>query len=94
MNVTQQIPWLAHENRLAELGAFFFKTPPPLAFACRLHRRRCLEVFYEANDTLELSSYKNVAAWRERAEARPATAKGLIINSGAQEGAFKEYHSD
>lgn len=56
--------------------------------------RRCLEVFYEASDTLELSSYKNVAAWRERMEARPATAKGLIINSGAEDGAFKEYHSE
>ncbi|CAM9246759.1 unnamed protein product [Ectocarpus sp. 13 AM-2016] len=54
---------------------------------------RCLEIFYEAYDTLEMSTYSNVAAWRERVEARPATAKGLIINSGAQNGAFKEYHS-
>ncbi|CAN0380154.1 unnamed protein product, partial [Ectocarpus fasciculatus] len=54
---------------------------------------RCLEIFYEAYDTLEMSTYSNVAAWRERVEARPATAKGLIINSGAQDGAFKEYHS-
>lgn len=53
-----------------------------------------MEVFYEAYDTLEMSSYKNVAAWRERLEARPATAKGLIINSGAQDGMFKEYHSE
>ena len=52
-----------------------------------------MEVFYEAHDTLELASYKNVAAWRKRVETRPATAKGLIINSGAQDGAFKEYHS-
>lgn len=55
--------------------------------------RRCLEAFYEAYDTLEMSSNQNVAAWRERVEARPATAKGLIINSGAEDGAFKEYHS-
>lgn len=50
-------------------------------------------MFYEAYDTLEMSTYKNVAAWRERAETRPATAKGLLINSGAQDGEFKEYHS-
>lgn len=53
---------------------------------------RCLEVFYKAYDSLGLGNYKNVAAWRARLEARPATAKGLLINSSA-EGGYKEYHN-
>lgn len=52
-----------------------------------------MDAFYKAQDTLGADSYKNVAAWRARLEGRPATAKGLIINSSAEEGAYKEYHS-
>lgn len=54
---------------------------------------RCLSVYYKAAETLELDSYKNVSAWCKRLEARPATAKGMTINSSA-EGGIKEYHSD
>lgn len=50
-------------------------------------------MFYKAYDTLGVGNYKNVAAWRARLEGRPATAKGLIINSSDKEGAYKEYHS-
>lgn len=69
-----------------------------LLIRCRVSRpdaniRRCLDIFYKAYDTLEMASYKNVVAWRARMEARPATAKGLLINSNAEGGAFQEYHS-
>lgn len=52
-----------------------------------------MEVYYEAFETLDMASYKNVVAWRQKVETRPATAKGLMINSGARDGAYKEYHS-
>lgn len=50
-------------------------------------------MFYEATETLELKNYANVMAWRARLEARPAVAKGLKINSSADDKAFLEYHS-
>lgn len=53
---------------------------------------RALDVFYKASDKLKLGSFKNVVAWCARLEARPATAKGLLINSSA-EGGYPEYHS-
>nr|UZD11053.1 glutathione s-transferase 3 [Macrocystis pyrifera] len=54
---------------------------------------RCLDVFYKASETLELASFENVAAWRARMEARPATAKGLKINSDADGGVYRNYSS-
>ena len=50
-------------------------------------------MYYKANETLELANFKNVMAWRARMEARPATAKGLKINSDADGGAFRNYSS-
>lgn len=50
-------------------------------------------MFYKASETLELASFENVAAWRARMEARPATAKGLKINSDADGGVYRNYSS-
>lgn len=54
---------------------------------------RALNAFYKAEETLGFSSYKNVVAWVANLEARPAVAKGLMINSSRGDGEFKEYHS-
>ncbi|CAN0429564.1 unnamed protein product, partial [Discosporangium mesarthrocarpum] len=53
---------------------------------------RALDVLYKASEVIELSSYKNVAAWRERVEARPAVTKGMKINFWG-EGGIKNYSS-
>eukprot|EP00904_Undaria_pinnatifida_P013776 jgi/Undpi1/9529/HiC_scaffold_27.g11985.m1 len=54
---------------------------------------RCLSVYYNATETLELANYKNVMAWQARMEARPATAKGLKINTDSDGGVYRNYHS-
>jgi GST-like protein len=40
---------------------------------------RALTAFYDAGQLLDLDSFKNVVAWRERCLARPAVQRGLQI---------------
>lgn len=46
--------------------------------------------YYDAEALLNLASYENVNAWKERILARPAVQKGLLING---QGEYKNYHS-
>jgi len=41
----------------------------------------CLDVYYEASETLELSSYKNVTRWVAELTARPGFQKGMKVCS-------------
>lgn len=52
---------------------------------------RCLDVFYNAAETLGLSEYKNVARWVESVGKRPAVVRGMAV-SGFNEDA-KHYSS-
>jgi GSH-dependent disulfide-bond oxidoreductase len=54
---------------------------------------RCIRTGYDAWEVLDVPSYTNVVRWLETCEARPASTLGLKVNSGADDGAFKEYHS-
>ena len=54
---------------------------------------KCLETGYSAREYLELDSYKNVVAWMDKCIARPASQLGMKINTGAEDGAFINYHS-
>lgn len=38
-----------------------------------------VSAFYKADDALELASFKNVQAWKERILVRPATARGMKV---------------
>jgi len=39
----------------------------------------CLDKFYEASDTLELSSFKNIQVWKSEIDNRKATQAGLDV---------------
>eukprot|EP00611_Tribonema_gayanum_P005213 TRINITY_DN1447_c0_g1_i2.p1 TRINITY_DN1447_c0_g1~~TRINITY_DN1447_c0_g1_i2.p1 ORF type:complete len:291 (-),score=97.94 TRINITY_DN1447_c0_g1_i2:247-1119(-) len=55
---------------------------------------QCLSVFYKGGEPLGLSEYQEVMRWKENLLSRPAIAKGMRINSPAEENQqFKEYHS-
>jgi GST-like protein len=53
---------------------------------------RCLSVFYNATDFLQLETYKNVQRWMTTIAARPAVQRGLRVN-GFSDDAIKERHS-
>jgi len=53
---------------------------------------RGIPIFYDAEELLGFSRYKNVAAWIEKISERPAVKKGLLINSTSENG-IPEYHS-
>lgn len=38
-----------------------------------------VSAFYKADEALELASFKNVQAWKDRILARPATARGMKV---------------
>ncbi len=39
----------------------------------------CLDTFYNAKETLELNSYKNITRWQEKLLQRPAFQRGLVV---------------
>jgi GSH-dependent disulfide-bond oxidoreductase len=51
----------------------------------------CLDKFYNGEESLGLSSYKNVARWREAVGSRPAVIRGLGINGFTPE--TKNFHT-
>jgi len=53
---------------------------------------RCIDTGYKAKDFIGLDKYKHLKTWYDRIDSRPATKKGLLINSGMP-GGIKEYHS-
>ena len=53
---------------------------------------RCIDTGYSAKEVVGVDNYKNVSAWLARCVARPASVKGLTINSST--GDNKEYHSE
>ena len=44
----------------------------------------CLDKFYQASETLDLASYKNISAWVEKLLARPAVQRGMLVCSSNQ----------
>ncbi|KAG1658787.1 hypothetical protein FOA52_011729 [Chlamydomonas sp. UWO 241] len=53
---------------------------------------RCITTGYHAAEFLQMHTYKNVAAWCARIEARPACARGLRVN-GFNSSDVPERHS-
>ena len=53
---------------------------------------RAISVFYGAREFLEVESFKNLIAWCDRLEARPAVARGLRVN-GFGPDAVRDRHS-
>ncbi|GBG33184.1 Glutathione S-transferase [Hondaea fermentalgiana] len=52
----------------------------------------CLSQFYNADETLELDSYKNVQKWMARIKSRPAVKLGMQIN-GFGDSKYRNYSS-
>jgi len=51
---------------------------------------RCIDTGYKAKEFIGVDNYKHLKAWYDRIDARPATKKGLLINSTD---GIKEHHS-
>eukprot|EP00179_Madagascaria_erythrocladioides_P031923 CAMPEP_0198330850 /NCGR_PEP_ID=MMETSP1450-20131203/17201_1 /TAXON_ID=753684 ORGANISM="Madagascaria erythrocladiodes, Strain CCMP3234" /NCGR_SAMPLE_ID=MMETSP1450 /ASSEMBLY_ACC=CAM_ASM_001115 /LENGTH=250 /DNA_ID=CAMNT_0044035181 /DNA_START=65 /DNA_END=817 /DNA_ORIENTATION=+ len=54
----------------------------------------CLDLFYGASEELELSTYKNVARWREAIASRPAVKIGMQVNGFASPPELQNYSTN
>merc|ERR1712137_1211906 len=54
----------------------------------------CIRTGYSAWEYLEVDSYKNVVAWFDKCCARPASTLGMKINTGSDDGKYRNYSTD